>query len=384
MLHAAFWVLFWVCAIEFVLIALPTYLVNLHFYLSARSRPLSPAPADVTLIKPLRGADRHLRANLETYAAHPPAGRFQILLAMESADDPAFAAAEAFRLAHPGMDIETVVTGPSGPRMGKIHNMIEAYKRAKHGLVMFSDGDVSVDTRTFPAALDVLVRADAGFFPCYYQAPVDAGSAAVTLYTNHSFFLLLAPLELAGKVDFMWGGFMMVRREALEAIGGLEPLERKISDDASLGRALAAAGKRIAVAPFPVRMPTEPESPRAACHHLRRWGVMVRAFMGPRYWAMPAALLGQNAVLAALLGALAGHAALGTGLLGAVLGFRLASSLLQDALLAGRVMPAWCYAMLFVCDLMSLPVWALPLFGDRIEWRGKEYRVLPGGEAVVC
>lgn len=383
-LHLAFWVLFWICAAELVLVAMPTFLVNLYVYGVIGRRPIPPGSAEVSLIKPLRGADLQLRANLETYASFPPSGPYQILLAMESKEDPAFAVAEDFRRAHPDLDIEIVIAGPSGPRMGKIHNMIEAYERAKHSLIMFSDGDVRIDTRTFPAAIDALTRADAAFFPCYYKAPGDAGSAAVALYTNHDFFLLLAPLSLTGKADFLWGGFMTVRRSALDEIGGLRPFERRISDDASLGHALAAKGKRIDIVPVPLLMPCEPESPKVAYEHLRRWGVMVRAFMGRGYFGFPAIFLGQNAVVAVFLGAACGHAALGLALLAAVFSFRLASSACLDMLLAGRLMPAWCYAMLFLCDLLSLPVWALPLFNDTIEWRGKRYRVLPSGEAVVC
>ena len=137
--------------------------------------------------------------------------------------------------------MEIVVTGPSGSRMGKIHNMIEALKQAKFPVVAFADGDIRVNLETYARALETLVTGDAAFFPPYYGDPTNLGSSIIACYTNYYYFQNLAPMEIAGRLNFCSGGFMIFKRSTLEAIGGLERFATQISDDASIGRALAKA-----------------------------------------------------------------------------------------------------------------------------------------------
>src|SRR5579885_372105 len=83
------------------------------------ARRLAGFSSPLTMIKPIKGLDDELDANLESIVASDPEGRLQIVIAIESADDPAWPAARAFADRHPGRDIEVLRAGPSGDRMGK-------------------------------------------------------------------------------------------------------------------------------------------------------------------------------------------------------------------------------------------------------------------------
>jgi len=40
--------------------------------------------------------------------------------------------------------------------------------------------------------------------------------------------------------------------------------------------------------------------------------------------------------------------------------------------------------MVLVKDLLQAALWALAFLGDRVEWRGERFRVLPNGELLPC
>ena len=84
------------------------------------------------VIKPMKGAEENLEGNLRSLLEADREGRLQIIFAVESADDPAAAAASKVVAGASGADAALVITGPSLDRMGKIHNMIEALPSARH------------------------------------------------------------------------------------------------------------------------------------------------------------------------------------------------------------------------------------------------------------
>lgn len=376
---------FWLLAIPTLLVLLsvgPVLAANIWFY--RRSGGGAVFFKGLTLIKPLKGKDFHLLENLQSHVEFKPAGPYQILVALESQEDPAYETAKQFKEKNAAEDIEIVITGPSGKRMGKIHNMIEAYKRAKYDVIAFSDGDVRVDEGTFPEALAALSKGDAAFLPPYYVNPVDLGSAVLACYTNYFYVPGLALMELVGRVEFCSGGFMLFKREALEAVGGLEPFANRISDDAAIGQALFKSGRRIRVVPHFLHMPCEPKTLSQALSHMQRWGVMVKAFLGPVYYLMGGAFAGFYSLVLVLLTLFSkDYFPASVSVFSAVMSSWLASCLIQDLLAKKSLASPWVYAVSLVLNITAFFGWLRSLFGSRIEWRGKIYEVRRGGVAVV-
>ncbi|MBI4056818.1 MAG: glycosyltransferase, partial [Elusimicrobia bacterium] len=269
-------------------------------------------------------------------------------------------------------------------RMGKIHNMIEGFKKARYSVIGFSDGDAKIDSGTYARALETLSAADAAFLPPYYNRPPNLGSALVACYSNYFYFQGLAPLEMVRKINFCSGGFMIFKRKALEDIGGLEPFAHQMADDASIGTALAKQGKKIRLVPHILRIPSEPKSLCAGIRHMHRWAVIVGTFL-PRFnWIMPITFLGFNATGLALLSLYLGKfAPLALSIFLLAWGYRLISVMVQDWVVQKHLLPLWAYGFVILLDLSAFPGWCFCLFNRRIEWRGKVYRVKPGGEAIV-
>jgi ceramide glucosyltransferase len=307
-----------------------------------------------------------------------------VIVALESEDDPACPVARAFAAAHPDRDILVLITGPSGPRMGKIHNMIEALPRAKHGVVLFSDADTCI---TGPLLADTARAfdggADAVYAMPYHDAAPGLGGLWFMIAFNHAFCVPVALSYRLGQLRAFAGAWMGYTKEALARAGGLESFENVIADDYSLGAAAREAGLRQVLLRAPVRVRETGTSPGEAFSHIAKWSSIV-------FWSFPtgyACVVLANPVLQAWA-ALALAAGLGRPLVlplaavAAALSSRVLVGLLQDRLVGGLRLPAALYLSLVFADLGALAFVPLAL-RRMVRWRGKTYRLSSGGRAEV-
>lgn len=348
-----------------------------YFRRDFRDGPVVP----MSVIKPIRGPEEGLAENLEALIEADREKALEILLVLESAEDPAYPTAAMVAARHAGRDIRVVLSGPSGNRMGKAHNMIEGFKRARHPIVIFSDADVLADR-------GVLVETSRAF-----QAGADAACAPpdgtgrkgftdtiIGLCFNHFFAGYLPLLRRLGLAWPFAGGWMAFRRDLLDRMGGLERFSRCAADDYSLGLAARRSGASLALLPRLVRVRegggTFPELVR----HLLKWAKVVRFTLPVPYALAPLkspVLLSSLLVLLAwrngweLFGPLA--LAAWTALL------RSAGAWLQDRFTAADRFPFWAYPALPVADLASMLFWFGALFSRTLSWRGKRYRLHYGG-----
>lgn len=349
-----------------------------------RGAPAGPCARPMTLIKPVKGLDDAMEAGFRSIVAADPLNVLQVIVALETADDPAYPVARAFAEARPDRRWEVVLTGPSGPRMGKAHNMIEAAKRARHDDLLFSDADTAIT----PALLADSARAFAEGAGAVYGLPYHAAAPGLggwffQFAFNHAF---CAPVALSARLGLLHsfaGAWMGYTKEALSRMGGLERFSNVIAEDYSLGAAARAAGVRQELLREPVRVSETFETAGQAFAHCAKWASII-------FWTVPGAVLAAPLLsptlssLAALALAAAGGRPLALPLaaLAAASVSRVAVGFLQDRFFGGCRMGVAGYAALAGADLGALAF--LPLAARRtVAWRGKRYRVFQGGRCEV-
>jgi hypothetical protein len=338
----------------------------------------------MTLIKPVRGLDDAMEDSFRSLVAADPLKTLQILVAIESEDDPATAVARAFAAAHPGRDIRVVITGPSGPRMGKIHNMIEALPFAANDDVLFSDADTCIT----PDLLSDTARAfaegaDAVYAMPYHAAAPGLGGLWFMIAFNHAFCVPVALTYRLGLLRAFAGAWMGYAKKSLATVGGLTRFENAIADDFSLGVAAREAGLRQVLLRVPVRVSETGTAPGEAFTHIAKWssiifwswpagyGMVVLANPCLQAWAALAIGLFSDASLTLPLAAVA-----------ATTVSRVLVGYLQDRLIGGIRLSPWVYLTLSFADLGALAF--VPLaFRRTVNWRGKRYRLSAGGRAEV-
>lgn len=222
-------------------------------------KPLISYPS-VTVIRPIKGVDSGVEDNLRAAFNHDYPGSIETFFVFDDASEPTVALVEKIlgenRAKGINPDARILFSGhPPKNRTGKLNAMIAGYTEARHELIAFIDSDM----RQAPDSLKMLVetlleddRAGSAFPPVSSSAPpLTAGDVGYALMVNG----LYEPAALAtahanqGGLPFIMGHLMVLRREAIEAIGGLETAEGQLVDDMYLGRRMVEEGYRNKIAP---------------------------------------------------------------------------------------------------------------------------------------
>ncbi len=338
----------------------------------------------MTLVKPIKGLDEDLDANLESLVLSDLAGNCQILLALEAADDPAWPTARDFAARHAGRDVEIVLSGLPNGRMGKTHNMIAALRRAKHERIVFSDADVQASPRLLAETSRAFDEGSEAVFalPLHRRTP-GWGGLLFEGAMNHSYLPSAALAWRLGVLRPCAGAWMGFTADALRRIGGLEPLAREIAEDYALSRAVATHGLRARLLPVVVRVRESGSSLSEALAHLAKWASIIHWSVPWLYLAVPVGAPGVMALAAcALAAAGAGHPGAALIVAAAAFGSRAAVAAWQDAAFGDGLASPARYAALSLIDLGAMVFW-LAGFRRRILWRGVRYRLSHGGRAEV-
>jgi ceramide glucosyltransferase len=380
-------ILLWLIAANLSLVA-SLFLLASTLNVRRSYRPIdSDVPQErppVSVLVPLEGAAPGLADRLERLVAATRDGD-QVLLAMEWESDPAHTVCRELRRAHPDRDVEVVLAGPAGERMGKQHNLAAAWPRVAHQLVAVMDDDAVLTGANLDEGARLAGRRNAGaaFAIPYYAGAGPLGGAVVAAYTNYGFSLNMGSIALRGTPRFIVGCFWVASRSALSAIGGFEPFTRTVSDDAAIGRAMRKAGLHNRPMRRPVRLALEQLSLAAGVRRVVERLTLLRAEGLGLYltiavaWHPPAL-----AALAFLVGVASPlvPTAVATGVLVAAVASRAASVLLLNRAVYSALARSRFLLTTLLYDLFVAPVALAVAAGRRhVEWRGRRYRIGAGG-----
>jgi len=338
--------------------------------------PAAGAMEAVTVLKPLHGEEPGLEAALATLFAQDYAGETQIILGLQSADDPARRIAERLRAAHPDRDIAVVVDSRRHGANGKVSNLVNMAGHARHPILVLSDSDIAVPPDYLAGVVQALQGEGVGVVTCPYFGRARAGgwSRLAAMGLTYQFLpsvVVGVSLQLAQPC---MGSTIALRRELLQAIGGFSAFADTLADDYAIGAAVRAAGWRSVVAPVLVAHGCAETSLRQLLAHELRWARTIRG-------VDPAGYLGSgvtHAVVLALLGAVLQRGAapaLAVLILAAACRAWMIRRLAEVT--ASAKEPWWLFA---VRDILSFAVFVRSFFVRIVDWRGARFRVdLRGG-----
>lgn len=386
-----------VTVLGFALVAL---VWSLHLRLRRALQPVAPPPPrlaypPLTVIRPIRGLDVGAADNIRAAFEHGYPGRVHTFFVFDDEEEPALPLVRqqiAARQVSGRADAEILICGhPPAGRTGKINAMIAGLRRTTTELVVFADSDIRPD----PGALEALVDAiggapDAGsaFVPVYSVEPATTvGDVGYALLLNALYgpAAALAARRRGGDLPFIMGQLMLLRRSALDAIGGVEAADGQLVDDMFLGQRLEAAGYRNLVVPHPVPVIQHGMGFREFVGNFVRWITFSRTGLPDwRFKGIP--LLHGVALwvgtLLAIVAAAAGH--LVAAAVAALAPISVALSLNELHRLVGgaplRMRHSWvAVALLLVSPLVLLRT----LLARRVTWRGRVYDLDQGAHLAV-
>lgn len=233
---------------------------RLGLRIGPRPRGLKRYPS-ITVIRPIKGMDTGLEHNVRAALDHGYPGHVETFFVFDTREEPAVTVVqrvldERARDDNPRSSVRILYSGePPKHRTGKLHAMIHGAKRAGGELIAFADSDTRPDPHTLAVLVETLFqRQDNGsaFVPVsVVMPPKTFGDAGYALLLNalYSPFAAKSARRREGTLPFIMGQMMVFKRGTLKAIGGLESAEGQLVDDMYLGKLVAEAGLRNAVAP---------------------------------------------------------------------------------------------------------------------------------------
>jgi len=328
----------------------------------------------VSVLKPVRGQDRQAQANFASYLAQDYPD-YEVLFGLLDADDPA---------------VDVILDTIQGNKCASLHigttiRGANAKVRILHQLAKHASGEILVitdaDTRVQPGFVSAITAPfedeTVGVVTCLYRG-VEACGIADALEGLHMACVFAPGVACArglGGIDFGLGAAIAIRRQALQAIGGFEPIADYLADDYQLGHRAARLGYRVELCKYVVDEVLSEEGLRAVLARELRWSRTTRV-------SRPLGHLGLVFTFGLAYGLIylgcSGFAGTGWAMLASVSAIRLASAWATARRLGDREFGRRMW-LLGLCDVLSFGIWAAGYCGGAVTWRGRKLRVTKDG-----
>jgi len=336
-----------------------------------RPRPQPARRPAITILKPVRGIEPHLAENLRSFCTQDYP-EFEVVFGVLDPADPALPIIRAVAAEHTGRTTAVVGDGVALHRNPKIATLEPMLPHAKHALLAISDSDMRVGPDYLNAVAAAFDDERVGAATCTYRGePADDGLASRlgAMWIGEQF----APSALVAlsvePLTYCFGATMAVRRDVLDAIGGLRALGAHLADDHALGHLVSEHGLRVAFAPYAVTNTVSEPGLRALFSHELRWARTIRTVRPKSYAGV---ILTYPLPLALLYAALTRDRGRVLPVVALAALARLAVHHEANRALGTRRPPG---ALLIpLRDALGVAVWVMGLRGGNVRWRGRLLR----------
>ena len=237
----------------------------------ATATPISSLPP-VTIFKPVHGMEEQLAANLESFFQQDYP-EYEVIFGVRDADNPAAKIAEEIRARYPHVPSRLIVSGPPAWPNAKVFSLDKMIAASSRSYFIISDSDVQVAPDFLRNTIPPLLDPKVGLVTCMYRGipAVDfwSGLEALGLSVEMSSGVMVA--DMMEGMRFALGPAMAVRRDAIDAIGGIAAVADYYSDDFELGNRIWAKNYKVILSHHIVRNVLTSRSPIA---HARRSAAM--------------------------------------------------------------------------------------------------------------
>jgi ceramide glucosyltransferase len=346
-------------------------------------RPLPDFEPGVSILKPVKGLDPEMYAAFASHCLQEYDGPYEILFGVSNMADPAVEAIEKLKAEFPERTIRLVLCPQLLGTNGKVSNLVQMLSSVQYDHILINDSDIKVSRqylRRIMGCFHLPKRRDGrvGLVTALYrgQAHNTIGSRMEALGIATDFIAgVLTARQLEGGIRFGLGSTLAVSREALNAIGGLEPLVDYLADDYELGARIWRSGFEVVLSGEVVETFLPPYRFGQFLDHQIRWfrstrfsrklGYTGLVFTYGLPWAIfnlisSGASLSSVALMSlTLLARVALALAVGVGVLGD-------RQVIRDLWL----LPAR--------DVVALGTWIWSFAGNTVAWRGQHFSLKDG------
>jgi ceramide glucosyltransferase len=335
----------------------------------------------VTLLKPVYGLEKNLRENLRSACLQDyPA--YQVVLSVQRHDDPAIPLLQEIQREFGSELVSVAIEDCRAGTNGKINNLVGGLKHARHDILVISDSDVLLRPDYLKIIVAPLADPEVGYVCTLYKAAhADTWYERIELLSlNADLMTCMIFARVTGITKFCLGATTALRRDTLEAIGGLPSLADYLVEDFEMGRRIWSMGKKDVILPYFIDTIIDLKNPSQWWGHQVYWDQNNRA---ARPLAFVATVLVRSVPFALLYAVVRLGDPLGVAVLLAALLLRLATSAAilgwglrdREGLRSLHLLP--------FRDLAALVSFFLAYTKRTTVWRGSHFTLTRDGRLVA-
>jgi ceramide glucosyltransferase len=339
----------------------------------ALATPVSKLPP-VTILKPVHGLEPRLAENLASFFEQDYPD-FEVVIGARDEGNAALGVARGVCARYPHVPSRIVVSGPPTWPNAKVFSLDKMIASTTNSILVISDSDVLVEPTCLRNVVPPLLEEKTGLVTCIFRG-IPAGDAASLLEALGMSVEMPSGVLVADMMEgmrFALGMIIAVRRDALDAIGGIRATADYYSDDYVIGNEVWAAGYKVVLSHYKPGHVLRPSSWMETFADQLRWAQSTRYSRPAGHvgsgltYAMPFGILGCIAALAL------GQPALGGGLLGMAYANRVLQSIAigWGVIRDSRALKfCWLYPLR---DLLGFCTWLGSFVRRDFHWRGETY-----------
>ncbi|KAK9459027.1 glycosyl transferase family 21-domain-containing protein [Lipomyces oligophaga] len=375
----------------------------------------------VSILRPLKGVDLELRACLASaFEQDYPA--FELLLCVDDPADPAIPIVKSLMQQYAHIPVRLFVGAEDAGVNPKVNNLIKAYEAAAYDIVWILDSNCWVVPSTLKTSIATFERDRrielVHHLPlCVAVEPRGWGARLDEMFLSTAHAKFYVAINTVAVASCIMGKSNLFRKSTLDAIdpSGLRPYSKYIAEDQTIGEAIWHHGGLHAMASEAVIQPVGANILADYFFRRMRW-------LRVRKYIVTAATLVEpmtESLFCGAMGTFAASVLIGSNpfaffithmIIWCMLDYWIFRQLhganysLNDIPTASSFatptlsppyfarpraataiacgLPAWLKAWL-LREFLALPIWITAMSGTKIEWRTKEFKILPDSTAVI-
>lgn len=227
-----------------------TALVIWHRPTRQKKSPASPSPSQdyplVSLLKPVKGIDDGLEANLESfYQLDYPL--YEILFAVDDWQDESCALIKKLAARYPAIHTKILATGDPLTENPKIHKLSWLESESRGRLLWVTDASVRVDPQTLRRLVEKYSSSKAKliFSPVLGTNSRSLASLMENTYLNFFTSGNIIALWKLFRQPVVMGKSILLDRAALKSFGGFKYLKDYLAEDYLIGKSFQDSGFKV-------------------------------------------------------------------------------------------------------------------------------------------
>jgi len=346
---------------------------------SRKRKSLPPKSQDyplVSVLKPVKGIDDGLEANLESfYQLDYPL--YEILFAVDDWQDESLAIIKKLAARYPHVHTKILATGDPLTENPKIHKLSWLESESRGRLLWVTDASVRVEPQTLRRLVEKYSSSKAKliFSPVLGTNSRSLASLMENTYLNFFTSGNIIALWKLFRQPVVMGKSILLDRAALRSFGGFKYFKDYLAEDYLIGKSFQDSGFKVDTNYIWIKNISEQTSLKTFFKRMVRWARMRSKLNRPAYLA--------ELLLNPVVIALAAMAAFGAPFLKLALAVAAGKIILEylnflavDSPDRKRLVNHLSFpAMVIAKDLLLSAVFLLPFFSNTVDWRGHHFKI---------